>query len=365
MLILRITNPAGRAKHFAAAFPSACGKTNLAMLAPTLPGWKVETVGDDIAWMKLDAEGRLRAINPEVGFFGVAPGTSNRSNPNAMASIDRDTIFTNVALTHDGDVWWEEIGHEAPGPLVDWKGAPWVRDRSNPRQTPAAHPNARFTARATNCPSMADCWEDPAGVPIDAILFGGRRGGIVPLVHEARSWNHGVFMGSIVGSEITAAALDLEVGAVRRDPFAMLPFCGYHMGDYLRHWIAVGQRGQGARLPRFFTVNWFRRGADGKLLWPGYGENSRVLAWIFDRCDGAPGQAEDTPIGAMPSPGAIAAPVGVPDEAMRELLALDVAGWRRELDDIEAKHYPIFKDKLPPELAAELAALKERLAATA
>jgi phosphoenolpyruvate carboxykinase (GTP) len=360
MLILKITNPAGKAKYVAAAFPSACGKTNLAMLVPTIAGWKVETVGDDIAWMKFGPDGRLHAINPEAGFFGVAPGTSAQSNPNAMAAITRDSIFTNVALTSDGDVWWEEIGYDPPGPLIDWKGANWVQDQSS-KQPPAAHPNARFTARAANCPSIAPNWEDPAGVPIDAILFGGRRPGTVPLVHQARSWNHGVFMGSIVGSEITAAALDLKAGTVRRDPFAMLPFCGYHMGDYLRHWIGIGQRGDADKLPKLFVVNWFRRSGDGKYLWPGYGENSRVLAWIFDQCDGAPGQAVETPIGMVPAADAIAPPPGVSAADMRELLAVDVADWRKELADIEANHYPVFGDRLPAELTAELSALKTRL----
>ncbi|MBN1607213.1 MAG: phosphoenolpyruvate carboxykinase (GTP) [Polyangiaceae bacterium] len=361
MLILKITNPAGKSKYVAAAFPSACGKTNLAMLVPTLAGWKVETVGDDIAWMKFGADGRLYAINPEAGFFGVAPGTSPESNPNAMASITRDTIFTNVALTSDGDVWWEGIGYDAPGTLIDWKGAEWVQEGESEPRGPAAHPNARFTARASNCPSMASNWEDPAGVPIDAILFGGRRPSTVPLVHQARSWNHGVFMGSIVGSEITAAALDLKTGTVRRDPFAMLPFCGYHMGDYFRHWIGIGQRTEASKLPMVFLVNWFRRSAKGKFLWPGYGENSRVLAWIFDQCDGVPGKSIETPIGIVPVPDAITPPDGVSADDMRELLAVDVAGWRKELADIEAHHYPTFEDRLPAELAAELAALKQRL----
>jgi phosphoenolpyruvate carboxykinase (GTP) len=360
MLILRITNPEGRSKHVAAAFPSACGKTNLAMLVPTIPGWKVETVGDDIAWMKPGQDGRLYAINPEAGFFGVAPGTSRRSNPNAMESITRDAIFTNVAMTSDGDVWWEEIGHDAPGPLIDWRGKPWVQNKGK-KQAPAAHANARFTARAANCPSMAESWEDPAGVPIDAILFGGRRPSTIPLVLQARSWNHGVFLGSIVGSEITAAALDLQAGTVRRDPFAMLPFCGYHMGDYLRHWIRIGQRRDAAGLPKFFLVNWFRKNAEGKFLWPGYGDNSRVLAWIFDQCDGVAGQSVETPIGLMPSLESIARPEGVSIEDMRELLAVDAAGWKRELADVEHHHYPIFKDRLPAELVAELENLKGRL----
>jgi len=361
MLILRITNPEGKSKHVAAAFPSACGKTNLAMLVPTIPGWKIETVGDDIAWMKFGADGRLYAINPEAGFFGVAPGTSERSNPNAMASITRDAIFTNVALTSDGDVWWEEIGYDPPGTLIDWRGNQWVRDGGSKKQAPAAHANARFTARAANCPSIAANWEDPAGVPIDAILFGGRRPSTIPLVVQARSWNHGVFMGSIVGSEITAAALDLKAGTVRRDPFAMLPFCGYHMGDYLRHWIGIGRRSDAVKLPKFFLVNWFRRDGDGRFLWPGYGENSRVLAWIFDQCEGASGRSVDTPIGIMPTAEAVTRPAGVAEQDMRELLSVDVAGWKKELADVEANHYPIFKDKLPAELVAELQALKARL----
>jgi phosphoenolpyruvate carboxykinase (GTP) len=360
MLILKITNPAGKSKHIAAAFPSACGKTNLAMLVPTVPGWKVETIGDDIAWMKHGKDGRFYAINPEAGFFGVAPGTSMESNPNAMRSFERNTIFTNVALTEDGDVWWEGIGYDAPGKLVDWTGKPWIQDKGNKSQAPAAHPNSRFTAPAAQCPSIADEWEDPAGVPIDAFLFGGRRPSKIPLVTQAFDWNHGVFMGSIAGSEVTAAALDLKVGSVRRDPFAMLPFCGYHMGDYFRHWIRMGEQTAVAAQPRFFFVNWFRKTKEGKWLWPGYGENSRVLKWIFERCDGG-GKAVETPIGYMPAEGAIEPPEGVTADDMRELLAVDVSGWKNELEDIQAKHYPKFGDKLPQELQAQLDALIKRL----
>jgi phosphoenolpyruvate carboxykinase (GTP) len=360
MLILKITNPEGKSKCIAAAFPSACGKTNLAMLVPTIPGWKVETVGDDIAWMKPGKDGRFYAINPEAGFFGVAPGTSIESNPNAMHSFEKNTIFTNVALTEDGDIWWEGIGYDAPGKLIDWTGKPWIQDKANKSQAPAAHPNSRFTAPAAQCPSIAPEWEDPAGVPIDAFLFGGRRPSTIPLVTQAFDWNHGVFMGSIAGSEVTAAALDLKVGSVRRDPFAMLPFCGYHMGDYFAHWIRMGQRTPLAAQPKFFFVNWFRKTKEGKWLWPGYGENSRVLKWVFERCDGS-GNAVETPIGYMPSPEAIEPPAGVSAEDLKELLAVDVQGWKTELQDIKTEHYPKFGSKLPKELAAQLEAILKRL----
>jgi phosphoenolpyruvate carboxykinase (GTP) len=360
MLILKLTNPKGVVKYVAAAFPSACGKTNLAMLVPTIPGWKVETVGDDIAWMKYGKDGRLYAINPEAGFFGVAPGTSTDSNPNAMHSIEKDTIFTNVALTKDGDVWWEGIGYDAPGEVIDWTGKPWTQDKANKQQAPAAHANARFTAKASNCPSIAPNWEDPAGVPIDAILFGGRRPSTIPLVHQARSWNHGVFMGSIVGSEITAAALDLKAGTVRRDPFAMLPFCGYNMGEYFQHWINVGKKTDAAKLPKIFFVNWFRKTKEGKWLWPGYGENSRVLAWVFAQCEGT-GKSVETPIGIMPSVDGIERPAGVSEADMKELLSVDVEGWKAELADVRANHYSKFGDKLPKELTSEIEALEKRL----
>ncbi len=357
MLILGITNPEGVKKYVAGAFPSACGKTNLAMLVPTVPGWKVETVGDDIAWMKFGRDGRLYAINPEAGFFGVAPGTSMDSNPNAMRSIEKDSIFTNVALTDDGDIWWEEIGYDAPGKLIDWHGNEWDAATAD---KPAAHPNARFTAPASSCPAMAPEWEDPAGVPISAILFGGRRPGTIPLVHQARNWNHGVFMGSIVGSEITSAALDLKAGTIRRDPFAMLPFCGYNMGEYFQHWIKLGQQADQSKLPEIFFVNWFRKTADGKWLWPGYGENSRVLKWVFERCNGQ-GGAVDSPIGWMPAQGAIGRPEGVSEQDMAELLTVDREGWLREIKSVREEHYPRFGDKLPAELSAELDTLEQRL----
>lgn len=358
MLILKLTNPQGISKHIAAAFPSACGKTNLAMLIPTLPGWKVETVGDDIAWMKFGNDGKLYAINPEAGFFGVAPGTSLDSNPNAMHSIEKDTIFTNVALTEDGDVWWEGIGYDAPGKLIDWRGNEWYQEKANKDQNPSAHANARFTAKASNCPAIASNWEDPAGVPIDAILFGGRRPNTIPLAFQARSWNHGVFIGSVVGSEITAAALDLKAGTVRRDPFAMLPFCGYNMGQYFQHWIDLGKK-SGVKLPKIFMVNWFRKSIDGKWLWPGFGDNSRVLEWVFNQCDGK-GESVETPIGIMPTANAISLPNGVTREDMEELLEVDIEGWKKELADIKANHFSKFSN-LPKELIQELEILEKKL----
>jgi phosphoenolpyruvate carboxykinase (GTP) len=360
MLILKITSPEGRAKYVAAAFPSACGKTNLAMLVPTIPGWKVETIGDDIAWMKPGSDGRLYAINPEAGFFGVAPGTSLGSNPNAMRTIEKNSIFTNVALTEDGDVWWEGIGYDPPGKLIDWTGKPWIQDKTNKSQPPAAHPNSRFTTPAAQNPFAAAEWEDPAGVPIDAVLFGGRRASTIPLVVQARNWNHGVFMGSIAGSEITAAALDLKVGSVRRDPFAMLPFCGYHMGDYFAHWIRMGEKTPLKAQPLFFFVNWFRKTKEGRWLWPGYGENSRVLRWIFERCDGG-GNALETPIGFMPTLDAIERPDGVSSDDMKELLAVNIAGWKAELSDVESEHYPKLGSRLPAELKNQLDALIKSL----
>ena len=363
MLILKITNPEGKSIFVTGAFPSACGKTNLAMLVPTIPGWKVETVGDDIAWMKFGKDGRLYAINPEAGFFGVAPGTSDKSNYNAMKAAEKNTIFTNCALTEDNDVWWEGIGYDAPGKLVDWLNNDWVQDKSNKDQKPAAHPNARFTAPAGQAPSIAPEWEDPMGVPISAILFGGRRPKTIPLVHQSRDWNHGVFLGSIVGSEITAAALDLKVGTIRRDPFAMLPFCGYHMGEYFKHWLEIGEKAPDAsKLPKIFYVNWFRRDENNKFIWPGFGENSRVLKWIFEATEGT-AKSVDTPIGVMPAHGAIDIPEGVTEEQMDELLAVDIDGWLAEVEDIKTNHYPKFGDKLPEQLNEFLAQLEKNLQA--
>ncbi|GHV85423.1 phosphoenolpyruvate carboxykinase [GTP] [Spirochaetia bacterium] len=367
MLILKLTNPQGEVKYVTGAFPSACGKTNLAMLIPTLPGWKVQTVGDDIAWMKFGADGRLYAINPEAGFFGVAPGTNNDSNFNAMESIKKNTIFTNCGLTEDGDIWWEQIGSGAPGKeIIDWKNQkkPAPQTDKSPKGEEIAHPNARFTAPAKQCPVIADEWEDPKGVPISAFLFGGRRPSTIPLVNQSKSWVHGVFMGSITGSEVTAAVISDQVGQVRRDPFAMLPFCGYHMGDYFKHWISLGQKaeaaGKGDKLPKIFFVNWFRKDKDGKFMWPGYGENSRVLAWIFDRCDNKDNCVE-TPIGNLPKPGTIDAPKDVSAEAMKELCSVDIEGWKKEIADVRKNHYPKFGDKLPKELYAELDAIEKRL----
>jgi phosphoenolpyruvate carboxykinase (GTP) len=356
MLILGITNPQGEKKYVAAAFPSACGKTNLAMLIPTIPGWKVETIGDDIAWMKFGADGRLYAINPEAGFFGVAPGTSDDSNPNAMQSITKNTIYTNVALTDDGDIWWEGIGYDAPDHLIDWKGNDWAPGA----ETPAAHPNARFTAPAGQCPAIAPEWEDPNGVPISAILFGGRRPSTIPLVHQSFDWAHGVFMGSIVGSEITAATISANIGQVRRDPFAMLPFCGYNMGDYFQHWLNIGAATATDKLPKIFYVNWFRKTKDGKWLWPGYGENSRILKWVFEQVSGT-GKAQKTPIGYMPTVDAIdRSGLDVSEADMEELLKVDKAEWLKEVASIR-EHYAKFGDRLPKELAAQLEALEKRL----
>lgn len=359
MLILKITNPEGETKYITAAFPSACGKTNLAMLIPTIKGWKVETVGDDIAWMRFGKDGRLYAINPEAGFFGVAPGTSAISNKNALLAASKNTIFTNVALTEDKDVWWEGIGYDAPGKLIDWKGNEWIQNKADKSQAPAAHPNSRFTAPAGQCPSIAPEWEDPNGVPVSAILFGGRRPSTIPLVHMARDWNHGVFLGSIVGSEVTAATLDVKAGTIRRDPFAMLPFCGYNMGDYFKHWIEIGKH-SGAKLPKIFYVNWFRKTKDGKWLWPGYGDNSRVLKWVFECCDGK-AKTVDTPIGIMPSVDAIERPEGVTEADMKELLAVDKEGWLKEVKDIRENHYPKFGKHLPKELQDCLDELEKKL----
>ncbi len=359
MLILGITNPEGRKLFMAAAFPSACGKTNLAMLNPTLPGWKVETIGDDIAWMKFGLDGRLHAINPEAGFFGVAPGTSMKSNPNAMRTASANTLFTNCAITPDGDVWWEEMTDAAPPEMVDWLRRPWTPASGRK----AAHPNARFTTPARQCPAISPDWENPLGVPISAILFGGRRAGVVPLVNEALSWRHGTFLGSIMSSETTAAAAG-TVGSLRHDPFAMLPFCGYHMGDYFAHWLKVGAAADQKKLPRIYYVNWFRKGGDGKYLWPGYGDNSRVLKWIFERVEGT-AKALDTPIGRVPAPGALdMGGLRIPDAGMAELLKVDVEGWIAELPSIK-QHFEKFGARLPQGLKEELAALERRLQAAA
>ena len=361
MLILKVTNPEGKSKYVTGAFPSACGKTNLAMLIPTIPGWKVETIGDDIAWMKPGKDGRLYAINPEAGFFGVAPGTSKQSNYNALMAASKNTIFTNVALTEDKDVWWEGIGYDAPGKLIDWTGKEWIQDKGNKEQKPAAHPNSRFTAPACQCPCIAPEWEDPQGVPISAILFGGRRPKTIPLVHMSKNWNHGVFLGSIVGSEVTAATLDVKAGTIRRDPFAMLPFCGYNMGDYFQHWIDVGAAAPDQSvLPKIFYVNWFRKDAEGHFLWPGYGDNSRVLKWVFECCDGT-AKTVETPIGIMPTLDAIDRPEGVTDETMAELLKVDVDGWLKEVEDIRTNHYPKFGKHLPHELSDMLDTLESAL----
>jgi phosphoenolpyruvate carboxykinase (GTP) len=357
MLILKLTSPAGKAHYIAAAFPSACGKTNLAMLQPTLPGWKAETVGDDICWMRFGEDGRLYAINPEAGFFGVAPGTGQTTNKNAIDTLYANSVFTNVALTDDGDVWWEGLTDEPPAHLIDWKGRDWTP--ASPE--PAAHPNSRFTAPAGQCPTMAEEWDSPSGVPISAILFGGRRASAVPLVTESFDWNHGVFLASNVASEGTAAA-ENKVGELRRDPFAMLPFCGYNMGDYFSHWLSIGTKTDAEKLPKIFFVNWFRKDANGKFLWPGFGDNSRVLAWISGRLEGeAP--AVETPIGYLPplEGGIDVSGLPVTAEQMEQLLTVDSEVWREEAS-LVAPHYEKFGDHLPKELWAQLEALQARLA---
>ncbi len=355
MLILGVTPPDGETKYIAAAFPSACGKTNMAMMIPTLPGWKVECVGDDIAWMKFGDDGRLYAVNPEAGFFGVAPGTSEETNPNAMASMRENVIFTNVAKTDDGDVWWEGMGPK-PDHLIDWKGQDWTPDS----ETPAAHPNARFTAPAAQCPVISDLWDSPQGVPISAILFGGRRANTVPLVTEAKDWDHGVFLGSIMSSEKTAAAAG-TVGEVRFDPFAMLPFCGYNVGEYFGHWLGIGDHSTNApKLPRLYWVNWFQKGDDGKFLWPGFGENSRVVKWIIDRLDGNV-DAVDTPIGRVPEPEDLdVSGLDLDDETVERLVTVDRDQWREELGRIE-EHYAFVGERLPSELRDQLRELEKRL----
>jgi phosphoenolpyruvate carboxykinase (GTP) len=355
MLILSLTSPAGKTHYVAAAFPSACGKTNLAMMQPTIPGWTVRCLGDDIAWIRLGEDGRLYAMNPEMGFFGVAPGTSTRSNPNAVSTFASNSIFTNVLLTPDGDIWWEDMGVPAPERGIDWQGNEWTPSSGKK----GAHPNARFTAPAGQCPVIDPDWQNPEGVPLSAILFGGRRPSTIPLVNEAFNWEHSVFMGSAAGSETTAAALG-QAGVLRRDPFAMLPFCGYHMGDYLAHWLALAEKTDPAKLPRVFFVNWFRKSDDGRWLWPGFGDNSRVLKWVCERVEGT-GQAVETPIGNIPAPDALDLEgLDIPAEDLAELLAVDVEGWKNEVADV-AKNYAKFGDRMPAALTAELEKLQKRL----
>jgi len=354
MLIQKLTSPEGEVKYIAAAFPSACGKTNLAMLEPTIPGWKVECVGDDIAWMKFGEDGQLYAINPEAGFFGVAPGTSYDSNPNAMRSLNENCIFTNVALTPDGDVWWERMTDEKPDSLIDWKGNAWTPES----ETSAAHPNSRFTTPAGQCPVIAPEFEDPKGVPISAILFGGRRASTIPLVNEALNWEHGTFLGSVVASEKTAAAAG-QLGTLRYDPMAMLPFCGYNMADYWGHWLEVGKQ-SGAKLPKIFYVNWFRKDGNGKFMWPGFGENCRVLKWIIERCAGT-ATAVETPIGRLPEKGALDIDgLDIDPAVMDKLCGVDVGAWLAEIPSIK-EHYAKFGDKIPQALLDEVASLEERL----
>ena len=355
MLILGLTSPEGEKTYIAAAFPSACGKTNLAMLTPTIPGWEAETIGDDIAWMKFGEDGRLYAINPEAGFFGVAPGTSMDTNPNAMHTLASNSIFTNAALTEDGDVWWEEMSEDPPETATSWLGEEW---HPGDEKT-AAHPNSRYTTPAAQCPIIDPNWENPNGVPISAILFGGRRATTVPLVFEAFDWQHGTFIGSIASSERTAAAAG-TVGELRRDPMAMLPFCGYNMGDYFTHWLEMGENTDASKLPKIFYVNWFRKDDDGGWLWPGFGENSRVLKWIVERVSGK-GEAVETPIGYLPASGAIdTSELDVTDEQIEELLNVDVEEWLNEIDSIR-EHYARFEETLPEALSDELAALETRL----
>ena len=355
MLILKLTNPDGESKYIAGAFPSACGKTNLAMLVPTIPGWTAETIGDDICWMKFGDDGRLYAINPEAGFFGVAPGTGYATNANAMETLWGNSIYTNTALTPDGDVWWEDMSDTPPARATDWRGNPWTPESD----TPAAHPNARFTTPASQCPSIAPEWEDPAGVPISAIMFGGRRRTTVPLVTEAYDWEHGVFMGSIMASETTAAQAG-AVGKLRFDPMAMLPFCGYNFADYFAHWLAMGKATDPANLPKLFFVNWFRRDDDGRFLWPGFGENSRVLKWVFERVDGTVG-AIDTPIGRLPSTDDLDTDgLDMPAGDLDEILSVDTQGWLAAIPQIR-EHYAVFGDKLPASLPVAVDTLEARL----
>ena len=356
MLILKLTSPEGEVKYIGGAFPSACGKTNLAMLIPTLEGWTVETIGDDIAWMKFGDDGRLYAINPEAGFFGVAPGTSEKTNPNAMASVAENTVFTNCALTDDGDIWWEGMTDEAPDHLIDWHGNDWSPDS----EKPSSHPNARFACPADQDPAIAPEWQDPAGVPIDAFLFGGRRATVVPLVREAFDWKHGVFLGATMSSEMTAAAAG-TVGQLRFDPMAMLPFCGYNVGDYFAHWLKLGEQADADKLPKIFYVNWFRKGDDGHFMWPGFGENSRVLEWVFRRCDGD-AEAVETPIGLVPAAGSLNVDgLEIDADDLEALLTVDEAAVSAEIDQVRG-HLDSVGDSLPGTLRDELSALEQRLA---
>jgi phosphoenolpyruvate carboxykinase (GTP) len=355
MLIIKLTSPSGNVKYLAAAFPSASGKTNLAMLPPSLPGWKVETIGDDIAWIRFGEDGRLYAVNPEAGFFGVAPGTGAVTNPNALETASRDAIFTNTALTDDGDTWWEGMTEDEPAHLIDWRGRDWTPESEDP----AAHPNSRFTVSIRNCPTFSEEWDDPEGVPIDAFLFGGRRATVVPLVHQAFDWEHGVFLAATMSVETTAAAAG-AVGQLRFDPMAMLPFCGYNMADYFQHWLKIGAEGDAEKLPKIFIVNWFRKDDDGRFLWPGFGENIRVLDWIVRRCEGE-GEAAETAIGLVPPPSDIDTEgVDVSAEDMETLLSADVEQNRQQLHQIEA-HLAQFGSKLPDEIRAQLDALEKRL----
>ena len=354
MLILRLTSPEGKQYHIAAAFPSACGKTNLAMMRPSLKGWKCECIGDDIAWMKVGPDGRLHAINPESGFFGVAPGTSYDTNPMAMDTVKENVIFTNCALTDDGDIWWEGMSDELPSHLIDWKGRDWTPDT----KTDAAHPNARFTAPASQCPVISRDWENPEGVPIDIFIFGGRRGSVVPLVHEAFSWEHGVFLGATAASETTSANIG-AVGNLRRDPFAMKPFCAYHMGDYVQHWLTMGEK-LGSKAPRIFYVNWFRKNEDGKFLWPGFSDNSRVLKWMCERVDGKVG-AIKSPIGLLPQEGDLdLSGLTISSGDIKELMSVNISEWQAEIPDIEA-HFASLGRRLPEKMKTQLKSLRERL----
>ena len=356
MLILKLTSPEGKVHYIAGAFPSACGKTNLAMIEPTIEGWKAEMVGDDIAWMRFGKDGRLYAVNPEFGLFGVAPGTSMHTNPNAIRTIDQgNSIFTNVARTDDGDVWWEGMTKDKPEHLIDWKGRDWTPESGEL----SSHPNSRFTTPAKQCPMMAPEYDEPNGVPIDAILFGGRRASTVPLVYEARDWNHGVFVGATLSSETTAAAVG-AVGVVRRDPMAMLPFIGYNAGDYVNHWLEIGKQADESKLPKIFQVNWFRKSEDGKFLWPGFGDNARVLKWVVERLDGQ-AEAVETPVGLVPTPGAIdTTGLDMSEDEVAEALAVNVEDWEREFPLIE-EWFAKFGDKLPSQLKDELGTLKTRI----